>query len=48
VFNANYLENKFAAKALRKLTKREKAITAKRENLISIEDGDRSNGDPSP
>jgi hypothetical protein len=48
VFNADYLENKFAAKALRKLTKREKAMTAKRENLLSSEDGDRSNADPSP
>ena len=31
VFNANSIENKFAAKALRKLQKREKALAAKRE-----------------
>lgn len=48
VFNANYIENKFAAKALRKLTKREKAITAKRESQLASKRENQSNGDPSP
>ena len=47
VFNANYIENKFAAKALRKLQKREKAITAKRESQLASKGENQSNGVPS-
>jgi hypothetical protein len=48
VFNASYLENKFAAKALRKLTKREKAITAKRESQLASKGESQSKADSSP